>query len=466
MRAIESLTLEEIAEAIGGRLTGAGSVSSVSTDTRSLQPGSLFVALKGPSHDGHDFVEAALSAGASCLLVEREVEGDVPCIIVPDTLRAIQALAALMFKRARENGMRSVAVTGSNGKTTVKEMLGALFLASGRDVYVTPGNFNNHIGLPLTITNAPAPGPNTVWVLEMGANQFGDIRELIEIAPADCRVVTSIGASHLEKLGDLDGVRRVKSEIFEHSTRDTCAVMPFDEAERLNLKSFQGRVYTVGQAQSSDVRLVRATSSGSGQDVEVSGDSQTARYSLSLPGRHNALNLATSLAALYALREPWPKGGDSLSELELPGGRLRWQELGNWRVLNDTYNANPNSMEASFEAFLDVVPSGKRIAVIGEMRELGKEAKRLHRQTARRIASLGGVDALVFVGSFSSEMGDAAREVQGEASVHEFESVRDVALFLRDHLSEELFLFLKASRGVKLERLLELLKADGVGDVI
>jgi UDP-N-acetylmuramyl pentapeptide synthase len=339
-------------------------------------------------------------------------------------------------------------------------MVAGLFDAAGYEVHATPGNWNNHIGLPLTICSAPRANSKSVWVLEMGANQPGDINELVSIASADCRVVTSIGAAHLEKLGSLDGVRRAKSEIFGHATRDTVAVVPFDERDRLALKGFAGRVYTTGEAQNADVRVVRANAYGTGQEVVISTADTEIPFVVSVPGRHNASNLATAVGVLEAMGISWRGLGKALGGLSLPGGRLRWEERGRWRFLNDAYNANPTSVRASYQTFVEATGTGPRVAVIGEMKELGAEATKLHGDLARSLAGQGGVDLLVFVGPFAKTMFDFADEVQGEAELWSFDTIEDVATALNHKYvdtTSQVMLFLKASRGARLERLMDAL---------
>ena len=210
---IERYSLADVAATTGGRLTEDSHASArpnaVGTDTRSLAPGALFFALRGERFDGHDFVEQAASAGACAVVVDTEQPVDVPQIVVSDCLVALQQLGADIFRRASDEGLRSIALTGSNGKTTTKELLVAVWRACGAHVHATKGNFNNHIGVPLTLCALPV-GADTI-IIEMGTNQFGDIEELVALAPADLRVLTSIGYAHLENLGNLDGVRRAKS---------------------------------------------------------------------------------------------------------------------------------------------------------------------------------------------------------------------------------------------------------------
>lgn len=463
---IEKWTLADIADRVGGELSGEprGGVAGVSTDTRTIEPGALFVALVGDRFDGHDYVGAAHDAGAAAAIVSRRLDPTIPQIVVDDTLVALQRLGAAIFDEGVEAGVFSVALTGSNGKTTTKELLTAIW-STVAPVHATVGNLNNHIGVPLTLCATPADA--RTMILEMGANRFGDISELVALAPADVRIITSIGHAHIEGLGSLDGVRRVKSEIFERSDADTIAVVPQEERSKLRFDGFEGRIVTVGEADSG-ADVVFTTS---GAKVEVRGLDFEYHLRSPLPGRHNAHNLATAIAALTAAG-PRPDADDldrALAALVLPGGRWRTIERGGWTFLDDAYNANPTSVRASWDAFVEIRErqrevgdeDGLVVAVIGEMLELGDDAERLHGDTARRVAKRGGADCLVFVGTFASTMAQAAREVS-DAEVAAFDEPGQVAAWLATR--DPCTVYLKASRGQRLERIIEHFPADAGRD--
>jgi UDP-N-acetylmuramoyl-tripeptide--D-alanyl-D-alanine ligase len=460
---IENWTLADIADAVGGEVVGeAHGVCGVSTDTRTIAAGELFVALSGENFDGHDYVEVAARAGAGAALVSRRVETSLPCIVVEDTLDALQRLGAALFDEARRDGAFSIALTGSNGKTTTKELLVAVW-STISTVHANVGNLNNHIGVPLTLCAIPQEAQTIV--VEMGANQFGDISELIALAPADVRIITSIGHAHIEGFGSIEGVRRAKSEIFEQSTPQTLAVVPHTERGRLNLGSFRGTVDTVGPAKSgADIEV-----EPSSPDVVVRGRGLEYHLRLPLPGAHNAHNLATALGTmLVADRRPDRDRLDvALRELVLPGGRWRTVERGDWTFLDDAYNANPSSVRASWDGFVEMrersgeVASSDVVGVFGEMLELGDDAEALHADTARWIAQRGGADVLAFVGAFAGAMAAAAGDV-GETTALAFEDPDRVAAWLAGHTPGTVFL--KASRGQRLERIIEHFPADADRD--
>lgn len=460
---IESWSLSRIAEVVGGELHGSdGHVTSVSSDTRTIGDGALFVALVGERFDGHDYAEQAVEKGAAALLVSRLVDGvDVAQVVVDETLDGLQRLGAALFRQAREEGVFSIALTGSNGKTTTKELIAALWRTRGT-VHATAGNLNNHIGVPLTLCAMPA---NTkTLVLEMGANKFGDIAELIAIAPADVRVITSIGYAHIENLRDLDGVRKVKSEIFEHDEAECLAVVPVAERMLLWLGGFAGRVVSVGANQSGAEVSYKRTARGT---LAVRGPHFEHDLNFALPGRHNAQNLATALATLHVLGpDEQPLTGalqPAIDSVELPGGRWRTVERGEWRYLDDAYNANPSSVRASWDGFVEIaggafgVAPVEVVAVIGEMLELGDDADELHRETAAWIARRGGAAALAFVGAYAESMAQAARTAieDSDAEVVALATTDDVAAWLKGRAPG--LVYLKASRGQKLERLIELM---------
>lgn len=452
MKAIARFDLETIAAWCSGRADANGHIGGVSTDTRTIAQGDLFVALVGPNFDGHDFIETAVERGAGAVLVSRAVETTVPQIRVVDTLLGLQAISRALFLEMRERGVRSIALTGSNGKTTTKELVASLLVSAGIVVHATPGNLNNHIGVPLTI--CACPEEVDVIVVEMGANRFGDIAELIEIAPADVRIVTSIGYAHIENLGDLDGVRRVKSEIFQHAGADTVAIVPFDERERLALRGFPGLVYTAGFAQGADAVVRSQRDHGHVVSLEI--DASTRRILLPIPGPHNAQNLALAWMAVTAglgVQLTDSRVQAQFAGFSLPGGRLKRISMGDWEFIDDAYNANPTSARASFDAFLEMDGPGPRIAVFGEMRELGDKSAQLHGDLARSIASRGGVDYLVFVGNFADEMEKAAIQVGPEARVYATPEIEAAATFVQK--AGPGFVFLKASRGAELERIIE-----------
>lgn len=458
---IQKWTLAEIADLLGGKLTGPDQSevrpTSVSTDTRSMTAGALFVALAGENFDGHDYLDTAAEQGACAAIVSSPAEvSDLPKIVVPNTLAALQELGARIFADAKADGVRSIALTGSNGKTTTKELIAAVWGCEGAVVHATKGNFNNHIGVPLTLCAMPSDA--TVLVLEMGANNFGDIEELVGLAQADVRVITSIGYAHIENLKNLDGVRKVKSELFCDSDDALLAVVPEVERMRLWLNQFSGSVATVGSAAEGG-----SVTFASRQDkLEIVGPEIDYRLSFKLPGLHNQHNLSCAIATLLvgSWRPTEERLQAALDDVSLPGGRWRRVERGDWIILDDAYNANPSSMRASWDAFVEIAPSDDAvvdaaiIAVVGEMFELGDEAEQLHRDTAAWIAARGGANTFVFVGRHGQAMAEAAA-LETRADVEAFEDPEAAGRWIAHRPPG--VVYLKASRGQALEQLIEYL---------
>ncbi len=443
---ISQWSLSAIADTVDGRLVGADrAISSVSTDTRKIAPDALFVALVGPRFDGNTFVSQAAESGAAAAIVSSEQDVTIPQIVVEDTLTALQRLGAAVWKQAHEEGMKTVALTGSNGKTTTKELCSAVFRTEFEHVHATAGNLNNHIGVPLTLCAIPLECE--LAIVEMGANDFGDIDELVRMAPGEVRIITSIGEAHLEALGDLNGVRRVKSEIF-HVPNDAIAVVPSEERRQLHLPDGM-HVIEVG----SEVVANLTAQDANGQSVDLEAFGKTLRLRSPLTGAHNAGNLATAIAAFYALigRLPNEDGlNASLAGMKIPGGRWRRVQAGGWDIIDDAYNANPSSMTASFRTFSDLYAEQTRYAVIGEMLELGEEARDLHVRCAQEMAASQSGEEFVFVGRFADDMASAATDKGAKATAAvDPESAAD---YLRTQMPG--VVFLKASRGAQLERVI------------
>jgi murE/murF fusion protein len=475
---IAGWTLEKVAQACGGRLVGEGasalSASGVCSDTRAIGVGELFVALRGDSFDAHDFLDQAQEQGAIAAMVDRsDVDTDLPLVVVEDTLAGLTALGQAIWAEATEEGLHTIDVTGSNGKTTVKEML-ALVWSSHGDVFATPGNLNNHIGVPLVLCDIPQVCDHLV--VELGANAPEEIAHLIGLAPGTERIITSIGVAHIEGFGSVDAIRRAKSEIFEQADHQTTAIVPFAEAEYLIGEDFPGEVITVGFEEGADLRVellepdrsadealrVRMTMSGQ----RMSGQSLT--ICLPIPGAHQALNAATALATLIArgVEPSQIRCNAALAELALPSGRWRVVDQGDICFVDDAYNANPSSVRASFEAFMGTHdPMARaRVAIIGEMLELGDDAARWHREVAAAIAATQHLDAFVAVGSFAGQMAEEAEaNAAGSLATAGFEHVEDVAHWLDAQVASKgpAFVFLKASRGARLERVVDLMESKG-----
>jgi len=478
-RRICGWSLGRIAEAVAGTVPatdGAGSqVRGVSSDTRTIEDGELFVALRGENFDGHAFVGEAAAAGACGAIVAgsfdrpADVDASFPLIRVDHPREALGDLGHAVWRAATDDGLHTVDVTGSNGKTTTKEMLETIWSTYGR-VYATPGNLNNEIGLPLTLCAIPEQADHLV--LEMGANAPGEISELIRRAPGTERIITSIGYAHTEGFGSIEGIREAKSEIFECADAETLAIVPHEEAERLPMEGFPGRRRTFGLEHEADFQLrdYRMKDDRRGTfEVVYDGSAFGPEYErfaieIGLPGTHNGLNLAAAVTTVLGrglALEPEALSRE-LAVLELPAGRWRTTRHGQLAFVDDAYNANPSSLRASFEAFLatdppdalgDKEPPG-RIAVVGEMHELGPEADRWHAEVAADLAAEADLDGFCAVGAFADRMIRAAREVDRPSlETAACETPGEAAEWLIAR--RPAYVWMKASRANGLERVID-----------
>jgi UDP-N-acetylmuramoyl-tripeptide--D-alanyl-D-alanine ligase len=447
-----SWALADILSATAGRLEqwGPGPFLGVSTDSRQPSEASVFVALSGATHDGHDHVAGAIAAGATAIVVARDVEPPplgVAWIRVRDGVRALGDLAAY---RRRRLAARVVAVTGSNGKTTTKEMIASILAATGASVARTRGTENNLVGLPMTLLRLE--GSESFVVLEMGMNRAGEIWRLAEIARPDVGVITNVGPAHLEGLGTLDNVAAAKGELaLALASPATLVVNGDDPRLVLVAEGFHGRRLLVS-ATEGPVRLLSAEPLGDeGQRLVIGIGEQAVVARLRAVGVHNATNAALAAAAACALGvspdviaagleafEPPPM---RLSRVRLPSGARLW---------NDAYNANPGSMAAAFDA-LARERAARRIAVLGEMRELGDEAARWHRDTGEA-AARSGIDLLVVVGRFADDTAAGAISAGLSAErVHVAESPEAAAALLVGDLGEGDLVLVKGSRVSRME---------------
>jgi UDP-N-acetylmuramoyl-tripeptide--D-alanyl-D-alanine ligase len=429
----------------GGRLAGHDrAVDSISIDSRVLSAGALFVALKGEHADGHDFAAAAAARGASGLLVERELPIDLPQVVVPDVLAA---LAACARARRREFPGPVVAVTGSNGKTTTKEMIGAILALRG-PALLTRGNLNNHIGVPLTLLSLRAA--HTHAVVEMGANHRGEIAHLASIAQPGIGIVTNAGAAHLEGFGSLDGVAEGKGELFAALPRDGVAILNADDRYASRWRSLAaGREIVTFGLDDADyaARKVRSSLEQGVPRLEFDlvAPGGTARVELALAGMHNLRNALGAAAAAQKAGASLEEVAAGLRAVRPVKGRLEFRPAVNGAVLvDDSYNANPGSLKAGLDACRSF--AGSRWLVLGDMMELGTAAEDLHREIGA-YARESGVERLLAVGPRAKRAAD-----EFGAGGAWFESVEDLIIEARRSLRADVAVLVKGSRANRLER--------------
>ena len=441
-----------------------GTISGWSIDSRTVNPGDCFFALRGPSKDGHDYVDNVVEKGAALAIVERHVDANIPQLVVPDTLAALQQLA----RKVRERwGGTVVGVTGSAGKTTTKDAIASLLnvqIRTGRTI----GNYNNHFGVPLSILRLP--DDCKAAVIEMGMNHAGEIRELARIAKPQIGVVTNAGWAHAEFFENgIEGVALAKRELIEELPAGGIAVLNADD-ERVrefgNVHS--GRSILFGISEFSKDAEVRA------EDLRLCPDGAHFRclgveFESPLAGRHGVSNVLAAIAVAWAMGIAPERLRDAVRTLAT--GKMRGErsvhQLSDSRgaitVINDCYNANPEAMRSMLEV-LRGTPARRRIAVLGEMLELGREAGALHRDIGQ-FAAEQGIDALLGVRGAARFMVDGAigAGLSGSAASF-FETPEEAGDFLRAYVRPGDAILFKGSRGVQVEKALERAFEDVPGD--
>ncbi|MBI3171406.1 MAG: UDP-N-acetylmuramoyl-tripeptide--D-alanyl-D-alanine ligase [Hydrocarboniphaga effusa] len=428
----------------------------VTTDTRQIERGDLFVALKGDHFDGHDFIAQAQKLSAAGALVSRRVDCELPQVVVDDTLHGLQNYAA-SWRGDFETPV--VAVTGSNGKTTVKQMLSSICQARG-PVLATQGNLNNHIGVPLTLLSLRRE--HRTAVVEMGANHPGEIARLAELARPEIGVVNNSGDAHLEGFGSREGVARAKGELFAALGGNGIAVINADDpfAPLWREMAQEADAITFGLSDEANVQAlsVQAEPPESPQRTHFQLRTPEGRHSvlLPLPGLHNVRNALAAAACAVALGMDARDIAAGLLTVKLPPGRLSWcKALNGARLLDDSYNANPASLQAGLE--LRASMKGRRWLVLGDMGELGPGAEELHREAGLAAKKLG-VERLYALGPLSRS---AARGF-GEGAVH-FNDLAELIAEVGQRLAADVAVLVKGSRSSRMERVVAGLTGEDTG---
>lgn len=476
---MKPLRLSEIANKVGGRLQGEDrTIDAIATDTRALpaQGSALFVALKGERFDGHDHVGKAAQAGVAAALVSRAVEADLPQVAVADTERALAALAASL---QADRKAKVFAITGSNGKTSVKTLLlSILKQVAGKAAYANPGNRNNEIGLPLAVIDAPEDADFAVY--EMGAGKPGDIAYLTNIARPDVALVNNIAPAHLERMGSLLGVADTKAAIYDALPADGVAVINADDAfaPYFAERAHGRRILRFGLDASADLfaRDIRPT--GAGMRFALVSPSGEAEVELNLPGRHNVSNALAAAALALGANVSLQDIVAGLQAARSVAGRLISHALDHGvQLIDDSYNANPGSLNAAIDTLAG--QGGESWLVLGDMRELGADAEALHAEAGRRAKS-AGIARLYALGALSA----AAAKAFGEGA-KSFESHAALADALRADLQDfadgaaalanaagvagadaapiRLRVLVKGSRGSAMDRIVTALLPNGEG---
>ncbi len=461
---MKPLKIEEVVKAIDGRIVRSGKaheIRGVSTDSRTIKPGELFVPLIGERFNGHSFIDAAAAKGASAVLTQelniRFPEG-VHVIYTHNTLTALQNLAGWYLGRFH---IPVAAVTGSTGKTTTKEMIYSV-LSERYKALKTQGNFNNEIGLPLTLFNIDET--HQMVVLEMGMSGFGEISRLVEIAPPKAAVITNIGVSHIEKLGSRENILKAKLEIFQGFDDTTTAIIN-DDDDMLHkaANEFTFPVVRFGTKPSADIVATNIRLAGEkGVEYTVETEDDTCQITLKVPGMHNIYNslAAVAMGRVFGLSLEEIRRG--LLKFETDSMRLNIIHMDNdVVVINDSYNASPDSMMAALRVLGDM-EGKRRIAILADMLELGNYSEEAHRKVGAATVECG-VDILAVKGRHSLWTAEeAARAGLPSGSIYKFNDNAEIKEWLGSFLADGDRILIKGSRGMHMEEIAAYLQDGGI----
>src|SRR5213592_630072 len=448
------LSILQIAELSGAKLEqgdGKTLIERISTDSRTIKKGELFVALRGENFDGHKFVEATAKAGAAGAIVDLKWNGKVPgkfvIIRAEDTLLAYQNLAA-NYRKALS--LKVLAITGSNGKTSTKDFAASVLGRKFR-VAKTQGNFNNHVGLPRTILEARSDDEVAVW--EIGMNHPGEVAPLAKIAAPDAAIITNIGVAHIEFMGTREAIANEKGALAEAVAAEGAVILNADDpfskgiAERTN-----AHVIFAGTKEGT-VRAIDIQQSAEGSEFTIMEGAHRCRAQLPVPGLHMVQNALLAVAAGRAFGLSLEEAAAGLASAPLTKARLQIKEIHGVQFIDDSYNANPDSMKAALRTLVELDTDGKRIAVLGEMRELGEETQRGHLEVGETAAALR-VDHLIAIGTVAAAIARAA-ERAGLEETRAVTSASEAAGILAEIAEPGDLVLIKGSRVARTERVME-----------
>ncbi len=448
------MLLTEIAKAVDGSLSGEEKmISSVSIDTRTLQAGDLYIAIQGENFDGHDFVAKAEQAGAAAIMVAKPMATNTAQIIVADTRLALAELAGA-WKQSLQ--LKTIAITGSNGKTTVKEMIAAILSVKAKVLY-TQGNLNNDIGVPLTLLRLQEE--DQYAVIEMGANHAGEIAYSSRYVKPDVAVINNIGAAHLEGFGSLQGVAQAKSEIFSDLGEQGIAILNRDDDfYDFCLKTVkQKQNCSFGLSEAADIRATEITVENSAEgfytSFVLSNGIEQQEIKLALAGQHNVLNALAAAACCISLGISLPQIKQGLEKMQAVTGRLQalTGKKGNL-VIDDTYNANPSSVKAALDVLMQC--QGEPWFVLGALAEIGDDSEKVHAELGELIQSMNVV-RLLAIGSDT----ESAVDSFGKGAKF-FSSQQQLIDYLEQVLTGDETVLVKGSRSQKMENIVASLVTD------
>ena len=456
-------TVAEIVAATGGRPEGLsdGPISSISIDSRDIAPEALFVAIKGDTHDGHDFVGKALESGASAALVSESffaAHGGRSLIVVPDTLEGLVALGRAARDRSRA---QVVAVTGSAGKTTTKEAIRTVLSAAG-ETHFSIKSFNNHWGVPLMLARMPRQAQ--FGVFEIGMNHPGEITPLVKLVRPHVAVITTVAAAHLQFFNSVSDIAAAKAEIFLGLEPGGTALLNADHDYlhilfNLARKAGVGRIVTYGFDESADWRIERVDASGSGSRARIVHEGDSLELRLQVPGRHMVANAVAALAVAHLSGEGTKVALDALAKFGAPEGRGETTRLGPADkplvLVDESYNANLASMAAAMEVYSAVKPAGgSKVLVLGDMLELGPQGPTLHASLKEKV--LGTNAEKVFL--VGPSMASLAEVLRNDTTVTHAQTIEEIAETILASLAYGDAVMVKGSKGVRLAGLVQAIR--------
>jgi len=448
------LSILEIAEFAGAAVSSGHRktlIDKISTDSRTLKHGELFVALRGENFDAHSFVESVAKAGAAGAIVDSNWTGKTPenfaLIRTEDTLQAYQKLAANYRKSLP---LKVVAITGSNGKTSTKDFTAAVL---GRRFHVTKtqGNFNNHVGLPRTMLEATSQDEVAVW--EIGMNHPGEVAVLAKLAAPDAAIITNIGTAHIEFMGSREAIAAEKGALAQAVGAEGTVILNADDQFSKSIApSTSAKVILAGTTEGT-VRAIEITQSANGTDFTILEGAHRCRAQLPVPGLHMVQNALLGVAAGRIFGLSLEECAAGLAAAPLTKARLQIKEIHGVQFIDDSYNANPDSMKAALRTLVELDTDGKRIAVLGEMRELGDESERGHLEVGETAAALR-VDYLIAIGTVAAAIARAA-ERAGLEKTRAVTSASEAAGILAEIAEPGDLVLIKGSRVARTERVME-----------
>ena len=448
------LTVSQIAQFAGASLeSGDGTVmiNKISTDSRTIKPGELFVALRGENFDAHDFVESAAKSLAAGALVDRNWSGHVPrnfaLIRATDTLHAYQQLAA---NYRRSLTLKVLAITGSNGKTSTKDFAASVLARKFR-VTKTEGNFNNHVGLPRTILEAKSKDDVAVW--EIGMNHPGEIAALSKIAAPGAAIITNIGVAHIEFMGSREAIAKEKGALAEAVQPHGTVILNTDDSFSEEIAARTRAKVVFAGTTGGTVRAIEVRQSADGSEFTILEGAHRCRAQLPVAGLHMVQNALLAVAAGRAFGLSIEECAAGLAAAPLTKARLQIKEVGGVHFLDDSYNANPDSMKAALRTLVELDTEGKRMAVLGEMRELGAESERGHREVGETAGTLG-IDQLITIGDAAEFIAQGARTA-GLNKVSSAQSTAEAADLLGEIAEPGDLVLIKGSRLARTEEVIE-----------